>query len=190
MKPNYIGIIGGILAFISLALAWWTLSLSVTEMGITISGEVSIYPYQAKASMIGLSETIPMDIWFGWAALILIVIGGLLGIVGSVTKYSRKFLISGGLLALLSIIIFAAGLQMGLLDLQRQLLEFDMSFTGLGLFSSGTINLGYGIIANYSTYLSFGFWLALVAAIVMLIAALRKVEVAPPILPPPPPPPT
>ncbi|MEM3768865.1 MAG: hypothetical protein QXE37_02375 [Nitrososphaerales archaeon] len=187
MKINYIGIFGGILAFVSLALAWWTMSLSVTGMGMTIGGEVSIYPYQAKASMMGLSEAIPMDMWFGWAVFALILVGGLLGIIGSITKYGGKLLIIGGVLAFLSIIIFVVGLQMGLSDLQRQLLEFGMSPTGLGLFSSGTMNLGYGVIANYSTYLSFGFWLALIAAVLMFVAALRKVEVAPSIPPPPPP---
>ena len=157
MKPNYIGIVGGILAFISLALPWWTAS--------TIVGNVDLYLYQMTTPVGGF--TLPAEeLWYCWTALALGVIGGLLGIVGSVTAYGKKLLVGGGALALLSIIIFAAGLQMHLSGLEAP----------FGLFSSGE---------GYSTYLSYGFWLALVAAIIMFVATRKKPA---PIVPTPPPP--
>lgn len=169
LKPNYIGIVGGILAFISLALPWWTLSMSTT--GVPISVDVSVYLYQVTTA--GL--TVTMELWYAWAALAFVIIGGLLGIVGSVTALGRKLLIAGGVLALLSIIIFAAGLQ-------NELSKIPV--TGIGLFSSGSYSY-MGVSLNYSTYLSFGFWLALVAAIIMFVASRKKPA---PIVPTPPPP--
>lgn len=182
MKPNYIGIVGGILAFISLALPWWTMSMSSSIMTMSYSVDVSVYPYQAKASAMGMSITFTMELWFGWVALVLVVLGGLLGILGSLLSNQRKrLLISGGVLALLSIVIFAIGLQ-------NELLKAPVvpGFPTVGLFSSSSYDY-LGASMNYSTYLSFGFWLALVAAIIMFIASMRKpVEAAPQPSPPPP----
>ena len=165
MKPNYIGIVGGILAFISLVLPWWTVLASV--LGITVS--VDLYLYQVS----GLGTTIGVSIeqsWYMWAALVLVIVAGLLGIVGSI-KYGKQLLVGGGALVLLSIIIFAAGLQ----------IQLSGEGAPFGLFSFGE---------GYSTYLSFGFWLALVAAVVMFVASRRKsVEAVVPPPPPPPPPP-
>jgi len=163
LKANYIGIIGAILALISLVLPWWT--VLVSSLGITVS--VYLYHYQFS----GLGTTIGVSTeqgWYMWAALVLVIVAGLLGLVGGI-KYGKKSLLGGGALALLSTIIFAAGLQM-------QLSGEGDSF---GLFSFGE---------GYSAYLSFGFWLALVAAIVMFTASRKKpIEaVAPSPLPPPP----
>jgi hypothetical protein len=185
LKPNYIGIIGGILAFVSLALPWWTMTMSSTLMGLTYSVDVSVYPYQARASALGFSTTVAMELWFGWVALALIVLGGVLGLVGSLMLAKGKMLIAvGGILALLSVIVFAVGLQIEL-SKTAPLEEGPM----VGLFSSGSYNL-MEISMNYSTYLSFGFWIALIAAIIMLIAAKKApIETAPAPTPPPPPPP-
>lgn len=90
MKINYIGIVAGIIAFISLALPWWTMTMSAEAMGITISADVSVYPYQTSSSAIGASQTVTMELWYGWAALALIVIAGIAGIVGSVIVGKRE----------------------------------------------------------------------------------------------------
>ena len=181
MKPNYIGIIGGILVFASLALPWWTLSMSSSLMGFSFSVDLSVYPYQARVSAIGVSSTAEIGLWYGWVALALVVLGGLSGIVGSVRSDKAKMLVVGGVLALLSIIIFALGLQMELSKAPPA-----PNFPGVGLFSTGSYNFE-GTSMNYSTYLSFGFWLVLVAAVVMFVASRRKPVEA--VVPPPPPPP-
>lgn len=149
LKLNYIGIVGGILAFVSLALPWWTSS--------TILGNIDLYLFQITTPSGVPFTLLAKELLYCWAALALGVLGGLLGIVGSVTAYGKKLLVGGGALVLLSIIIFAAGLQMHLSSLGAP----------FGLFSSGL---------GYSTYLSFGFWLALVAAIIVF-AASRKTPV-------------
>jgi hypothetical protein len=168
LRPNIIGIIGGIIAFISLALPWWTMTAFGTS-GVSFSGGVSIYPYLATAAAEGLSLEVTIDIWYGWAALVLVVMGGLLGIVGSLVRSTRLILVAGGLLALLSIAIFAVGLQS---ELSKSPLV--SGWPVVALFSSDSRFMGY---LNYTAYLSFGFWLALVSAIIMLVSSRRKLEV-------------
>lgn len=171
MKLNYIGIIGAILAFVSIALAWWTMAITATGE-ITVSGDLSIWTYQAKLSMMGMTIDLvnppigitPLNLWFGYAALALVIIGGVLGIVGSVTALGKKMLIGGGLLVLLSLIIFAVGLNNTL-----SAGPLYPSFPQVGLFTSGTLSG-----ANYSTYLTYGFWIALVAMILMFVAIIIK----------------
>lgn len=181
MKPNIIGIVGAVIAFISLALPWWTMTLResrITSMGYNGVRDVSIYPYQATASA-ARSVAVSIGLWYGWATLVLVIIGGLLGIAGSLTQSTRVILFAGGLLSVLSIIIFGVGLQS---ELSKS--AVIPGYPVVGLFSSGSDFLGY---VSYTTYLSFGFWLALVAAIVMLVASRRKIEVSAPLpLPPAP----
>jgi len=179
LKINYIGIIACIIAFITLALPWWTMKASVEAMETTISVDLSVYLHQAKVSAMGISATTTMDLWFGWAALALIVVAGAAGIVGSliVGKTGKIILIVTGILALLSIIIFAAGLQGELSKAPPA-----TGFPEIGLFSSGSFNLMGGISMGYSSYLTFGFWLALVAAIIAFISSLKH-PMAPPAAP-------
>jgi hypothetical protein len=176
-----LGLIGGVIAFISLVLPWWSMTLS---LGISYSESVSIYPYQVTVSAMGFSSTVSLNLGFGWAALDLIIVGGILGIAGSLFTKGRIAILVGGLFALLSIIIFAVGLQS---ELSQPLAT---GFPQTGLFSSGTYGSGLGS-ANYATYLSYGFWIALVSAIIMFVASARKTAQAPPSMPMPtsPPPP-
>ena len=87
MKPNIIGIVGAVIAFISLALPWWTMTLResrITSMGYNGVRDVSIYPYQATASA-ARSVAVSIGLWYGWATLVLVIVGGLLGMAGSLT---------------------------------------------------------------------------------------------------------
>ena len=172
LKPNFKGIVGAIMAFISLALPWWTITIdnSPVVYGGT-SYSISIYTYQTTViTNFGLSIHLGISTWYAWVALVLIVLGGLLGIAGSLVQNARRMLAAGGLFALLSTIIFAAGLQ---IELSKSPVFSDISVgsTRVGLFSSGIFSTG-GI--HFTTYLSFGFWLALVAAVIMLATSLRK----------------
>jgi len=140
MKLNYIGIVGAIIAFISISLPWWT----YIESGV--SYDLKLYDQGSLTSL---------NIWYGWVALLFLIIGGLLGLAGSVMLDGKKTVMGGGILALIAIIIFPVGLQ-------TDLMRLNVSF---GVFFSGTIS---GV--TVSTYLSYGFWLALLAAIIMLVA--------------------
>jgi hypothetical protein len=176
LKPNIIGIVGGILAFVSLALPWWTMSASSSALsGYGGSISFDVYPYMASMAGWGAAAT---SLWYGWIALILIIVGGLLGIVGSLKPDKAKMLSYGGILALVSIILFAVGLQLDLLQG-----TLGTGTENIYLFASGSIDS-----TSYFAYLSFGFWIALAAAIVMFVASKKKpAQIAG--YPPPPPPP-
>lgn len=182
MKISYIGVIGGILAFISLALPWWTLALS--QFGITV--DVSLYLY--KVTFMGMEAWVSS--WFTLIPLLLIIVAGILGLVGGVaTTMRKKILALGGSLALISIAIFAIGF---LMEISGAMSAMGFPIPPLSLFGSGSFTI-MGTPVSYVCYLSFGFWLALVASILMFVAAKRAgvappppAPVAAPALPPPP----
>jgi phosphoglycerol transferase MdoB-like AlkP superfamily enzyme len=183
LRINIISIIGAVIALIGLVLPWWTITYSV-EPGIMIptgtitSYSASIYTYQTTATSYGTTVTGQMNLWYGWAAFTLLMLGALVGIAFSLIPRARALLAIGGALALLSVIVFAAGLQNDL--------STTSGLSGIGLLSSGTTSV-LGVSYNYTTYLTFGFWLALVGAIVMLFASLRKPKTTAPTTTPPPP---
>ena len=82
MKLSIIGIIGGILGFVSLALPWWTMSFSSAIFGQSFSIEASVYLYQVTGA--GQSGTLGAEFWYGWVALVLVLVGSILGLLGSV----------------------------------------------------------------------------------------------------------
>ena len=159
--------------------------MSAETIGIEVSNDVSVYPHQATASTMGMSATVAMELWYGQAALVLIVIAGIAAIVGSliIGKTGKMILIVAGILGVLSIIIFAAGLQ-GELSQAPPV----SGYPSVDLFSSGSWNFS-GMRLDYSCYLTFGFWLALVAAILAFISLLKHpaapLPASPPTLPTP-----
>jgi hypothetical protein len=163
LKVRYLGIAGAIIAFISYALPWWTLFQS----GLPgTASEASLYINEAAASF-----PASMTLWYAWTALVLVIMAGVLGLMGSLVQSTRIVLLVGGVFAVFSVAIFAAGLQTVLSNLGSSFWGLPAAPT-VGLFSSGSFSeLGYTI--NYTTYLSLGFWLAVVAAIAMLAACLR-----------------
>ncbi len=168
MKTNYIGILGAIIAFISLVLPWWAITLSSTTAGITTSLDANLYLYQLANSISGFSLA---NTWYAWGALALVIVGALLALAGSLMARGRALPAVGGVLEIVAMIIFAVGLMMDLSNVS--------GYTGLGLFSSGSITYGTIFAAGYSTYLSYGFWLALVAAIVMFAASAWRPRAEP-----------
>lgn len=176
MKINIIGIIGAIIALIGLAFPWWTITFSMSPgiavmQGMTFSYSTSIYPYQTTTTAYGATTIGQMNLWYGWTAFTLLLLGAILAIAFSLIPKARLTLAPGGILAALSVIVFAAGVQNDI--------STTSDISGAGLFSSGSISY-LGISYNYTTYLSIGFWLALIGAIVMLVASLRKTKTTAP----------
>jgi hypothetical protein len=181
-SPNYLAIIAGILTFVSLALPWWVVTVWYSSMGY-FSDEATLYLYEAKVSVMitkglfimGTSSTGVTHPWYASTALVFLVLGGLLGLTSGVIANKRKIVLTLGLiLTLFSLIIFAAGLQNDISNGAMGLYP-----RGASLFSSGSFTYSYlATSINYSGYLSFGFWLSLVAAIIMLVALTRRPTVA------------
>jgi hypothetical protein len=184
LKPNVLALIGSVISFISLVLPWWTMTLT----GGSQAGSLSIYTYQATVSSMGLSYTINVNLWYAWTALALIIVGGLIGIAGSLLTNGRPLILVGGLLMLLSIVIFPVGLQNELS--QPSVAGLRAYALGTSLFSSGSYGSGFDSV-NYVTYLSIGFWIALASAIIMFVASARRTAQVPSPMPMPtsPPPP-
>ena len=168
MKLNVIGLIAALIALISIILPWYSFSYSF----ITVN--LSLWDFMSGFGGLGLGAiTAQTGLLIG--ALALLVIGGLLGLLGNFIIGSRgkTLLAIGGILVILAPIMFAAALVS----------------SGLPLF--GSLSAGDYTI---SVYISFGFFLAFIAAILMFIS-LRKhpmeAEAAPfaPVAPTPPPPP-
>jgi hypothetical protein len=166
LKPNIMSVVGGSLAISSLAFPWWTVSVVFHFMGIDQSAYMSLYLYRADTSALGWSRSSQLNLSFGWIALILVISASLLGILGGLLRRNRMVLI-GGLCATASVIVFVAVLQSELLSGP----VVPWGFIVAGVFSSATIDQGYLSSASYTAYLSFGFWIALAAAVVLLISA-------------------
>jgi uncharacterized membrane protein len=165
-KPNIIGIVGGFLAISSLIFPWWTVSVVFHFMGIDQPAYMSLYLYRADTSALGWSRSSHLNLSFGWVTLALVVFASLFGIAGGLLRRTRMVLI-GGSCVIVSMIVFVAALQSELLNGP----VVPWGFIVTGVFSSATIDQGYLSSASYTAYLSFGFWIALAAAIILLVNA-------------------
>jgi len=166
-KLNFLGILGAILALVGLVMPWWTETATVPVMGLGNSTAVDLplYLYETSANVLANPPTrvLTLDLWFCWAALGLAALAALWAIVGSAVSGKGKWiLVIGGVVALLSVVVFAAGLQS----------ELSRIGSGLDLFTAAS-----GAWGALTTYPSFGFWGAIVAAAVMLVAARRSAVV-------------
>jgi hypothetical protein len=172
-KLNNLGILGGIVAFASLVMPWWnmTANVPITGLGNSTSIDFPLYLYSTSARILTNppSQVISLNLWFCWVALALIVLAGVLAIVGSIMiGKGNRILLVGGIIGLLSIVVFAIGLQ----------IELSTAGSGLDLFKTASDTWG-----TLAAYLSFGFWGALVAGVTMLVAAVRggTMATAPPL---------
>lgn len=152
---------------------WWNVTASVNFAGAGNSTlmEYSLYLYGASAGVLvnPPSQIVTLNLWFCWATLVILTLAGILAVVVSLRpRVGRRMLVLGGFAALLSVVVFAAGLQT----------ELSATGSGLDLFKTAEGNWG-----TLSAYPSFGFWGGLVAAAIMLFAARRSsaVAIAPPV---------
>ncbi len=107
-KINYLAIIAGIIALISLALPWFNGGFKgdIYDMQFTAS------LYQIMGTVNGVSQTTFASVWFGWAAIAFLLIGIINSLVGSITigKKGQLLILSAGILALMSMVVFGAGM--------------------------------------------------------------------------------
>jgi hypothetical protein len=172
-RLNYVGILGGIVAFASLIMPWWTAIATVplTSLGtikLYYPLDFSLYLYEASASFVAnpalYTKVVTLNLWFCWATLALSALAGILAIVGSVRPgKGKRILVIAGLVALVSIVVFAVGLES----------ELSRTVSGLDLFD--TVSGTWGTL---TTYLSLGFWIGLVAGVIMFFAAWRSSVIA------------
>ena len=107
MKVNVIGAASALIALASLALPWWTMTLSLLETPLSWD----VYTWGVRSPTEG-------DLLFDFAdsyrfaALSFIVVGVILGLAGSVTVGRRGWtvLATSGILIISAAVIFVAGL--------------------------------------------------------------------------------
>jgi len=158
LKLNYIGIVAAIIALASLALPWWTASATTGFDAETVS--LSLYPWgvsYSAAGYVGAAGFVAE--WWMYTALAFVVIGAVLGLVGSVMVEGRgkKLLLFDGILMILSIIIWIVGF----------------------LTTPGGSTYLFYSAPGYSTSLYLGWGLALVAAIIAFVARLMQPTAVP-----------
>jgi len=189
LKTYAFGLMSGVLALISLILPWWYFQMSTSILGVSFSTTVTadLYKVMISTRLFGEGGEIPyatestaMNMWFAQITLYLILVGGILAIVGGVIsgKIGRNTLIFAGVLFLLSIIVYAYGLQSELLKLTDELINYPYNlkdFPRIQLFSFGAYSHpDYPVPSwDYSSYLYVGFWLDLIATILAFMSARR-----------------
>jgi hypothetical protein len=165
MKVNVIGVASAIIAFASLALPWWTMTISLLET--PLSWNMYTWGVRSPTEIVGDSLLFDFADWYRYAALAFIVVGVILGLAGSLTVGRRGWTIlaTSGILIILAAVIFVAGLATdpALAD----------ATPPIGIFESKEISIlefSYSI----STYFNIGFFLAITAAILASISLVRQ----------------
>ncbi len=160
-KINYLAIIAGAIALASFVLPWFAGRFSSSDVNM----EFTAYLYQIAGAANSVSQTTFVSIWFGWVAIAFLLIAAFNSFAGSVSvgKKGQLLILSAGILAILSMVVFAAGL-------------VNSDFVASDINPRYTINYfqnSFGLTdeqidAWYSSSwsISYGFWLALAAGIV------------------------
>ena len=182
---NKFGVIAVILVVISLFLPWWEMYISArwTVQEVTVVQRVNIwvYPYRVTTKNYPV-QAIPLNVLiFGLFSLCFLIGGLVLGIAGSFHSVRKKeMFISSGALILFSVITFIVGLHYELKIMAASSLLFTTGYgcrlvpcPEIDLFSTGFF-IHEDTSINYSTYLSIGFWLAIIAAIINFVALKKQ----------------
>jgi riboflavin transporter FmnP len=145
MKLNIMGLISAIIVFMSIVLPWYSVSGSPF-------GDVHASLWNFVIGIESIGGFLVGTLWFVLIAFALIIVGGILGLVGSfvIEGKGKNLFAIGGALVILSPIIFAAGL----------------ASIGLPLFLT---------VAGTTVFLSFGFFLAFIATTVMFISTKKVI---------------
>lgn len=161
-KINYLALIAGILALVTLALPWFNGAFK----GETNDMQFTASLYQISGTVNGTSESTIALVWFGLVSIAFLVVSAVASFAGSVFvgKRGQMLILFGGILALLSMAVFGAGM-------------LNSDFANMDLNPAYTLSYfpdNFGLTAqqidadwyHYSWSLNVGFWMALVTGII------------------------
>jgi len=153
LKVNIPGLVGALLALISTFLPWWTMNLIMEDAPQTWV----LYLYQTSFStggsgISGHYQHAFTGEWYAYVAMGLIAVGAVFMIVGSFARF-RRILHLGVITVASAVLLFTVGLV----------------FYGYSPFASVS-----GDGTAYSTYLDYGYWLAVASFAIPIIAGLFK----------------
>ena len=171
MKINYIGLVSVVLAVASLAMPW--LSATMTSDDNTVKMQFNAYLYQVQGTVNGTSANAFPNLWFIYGALaltVLVVAGSLAGSLLS-GRRGLLLLLLAGILSLLAMTVFGVGLSTSnfgnVADEPKMAMDLFPS-NAFGMTSADAMQNWYDI----SWFFSYGFWLALGAAIMGFVGAV------------------
>ncbi len=171
MKLNYVGLAAAILAIASLALPWF--NVSMTGIGENNEMVFNAYLYQIQGTVNGVSATAFPAVWFIYIALALIAITVVCCAAGSFLagRRGQVLLLLAGILALMSMVAFGGGL----LNSNFAVTDAEPAAV-MNLFPSAafpiTADAAMEDSYHFTWWLSYGFWLVIVAAIVAFVGAV------------------
>ncbi len=171
---NYLGVIAGIVAFVSVFLPWFTIELWTTNLSSTMNFTSNLY--QLTGTVEGVTKSMFLLVWFNAGALILMLITGLLCIVSSIFANRRRrtaLLFVSCVCALLAMAIFGYGLansSFAVEELNPGYTISQFSENSFGLSAEQSMQNTY----DYSWQIGIGFWLALTVVILSLLAVLNE----------------
>jgi hypothetical protein len=162
MRLNYLAIIAGIIALISLAFPWFIGGFNASDVKMQFTASL----YQITGVVNNVTQTVTIAVWFGVTATAFLIIAAICAFSGSFVagKKGQLLILAAGILALMSMVVFGAGIansNFAVMDLNPR---YTLSYfpNNFGLTADQIDNNWY----NYSWSLSFGFWLALAAGII------------------------
>jgi hypothetical protein len=169
LKINYLGIIAGITAFISLFLPWFTIELWTENLSSTMSFTANLY--QLTGAVEGVTKSMFLITWFNAGTFVLILASGFMCIAASLFIKTRKtiLLFVASVLALAAMAVFGFGLANSNFAVE----SLNPSYTinqfpegSFGLSSEQSMQMSY----DYSWAIGIGFWLASITSILALSA--------------------
>ncbi len=170
LHVNWIGIVAAITTFISSLVPWWTMTVAHRWLDSGFRGDLFIYLYRVEfVSLLESVEQTTMNLLYCWIAFAIILSAGSLILIGSMIskKSGKTVIIIAAVLALLSVVIFGAGLSIELSQVPP-----SPDLPQVGFLSSSSFTFMGMPYFNYSTYPTFGFWMALISAMLALASSI------------------
>jgi hypothetical protein len=160
-KINYLAIIAGVVALASLVLPWFVGGFDTNGVHM----EFTAYLYQITGVVNNVSQTTFVSIWFGWAAIAFLLIAAVNSLTGSliVGKKGQLLILSAGIFAILSMVVFGAGI------VNSDFVSSDLNPRYTISYFPNTFGLTDAQIDDMydsSWSINYGFWLALVVGII------------------------
>ena len=171
MKVNYLGIAAGTVALISVFLPWFSIELWTENLGSTMNFSANLY--QLTGTVEGITKSMFLPVWFNISALVLMTATAAGCFVASLINAKKRTLLLGlcGCIALISMAVFAGGLSGSNFAVERLNPGYTISQFPEGTFGLSAENSMQNSY-DYSWAIGYGFWLALVAAMLAVISAI------------------
>ncbi len=163
--------VAGIVAVASLLLPWFSMELWTKNLDTTMN--FTAYLYQITGNVEGVTRSVFLVLWFTAGALVLMA-GTAVTCMIAVLSHGRRgrmLLLSSFAFALLSTFIFALGLVTSNFAVENLNPGYTISQFpegSFGISAEQSMQKSY----DYSWAAGYGFWLALVVAVLSLVSAM------------------